>query len=110
MRKTAEGKSVFEHTIARKVIEECNNLREKQDSLLLVVNAVSKLSKTEAEVVKLFCMGYTKKDVARMRVVEEVTVRSQVSKILQKVNYSHMSDFVNDIITSGAVNILDTIG
>jgi DNA-binding NarL/FixJ family response regulator len=53
-----------------------------------------KISKTEFEIIKMAFDGYSYKEIAERRFVEETTIRSEIYRILKKFNKKRMKDVV----------------
>jgi DNA-binding NarL/FixJ family response regulator len=83
--------------IAEKLIREFASLQEKQRSLLYTINLITKLTNVEYEILKLLCEGYTRRAIARSRMVELVTVNTQIGKILKKLEYNNSKELVRDL-------------
>ncbi|MFD0960705.1 response regulator [Paenibacillus chungangensis] len=80
--------------IAEKILGELTKLQNEKSSLIYTLNIISKLTATEFEIVRAIYDGSTYKSIASERSVEEVTIRTQVNKILKKFNKGRMSEVV----------------
>ncbi len=89
-----EGKEYLRSDIARLVLEEYKEIEKRQESLLYMFNELMSLSKREIEILKLLCAGKKYPEIAKINFVEEVTVRTQVSKILKKLKYDDVNILV----------------
>ncbi|RED77592.1 response regulator transcription factor [Cohnella phaseoli] len=83
--------------IAEKILGEFAKLRNEKDSLIYTLNIVSKLTTSEFEIVRSIYNGLTYRNIAKERSVEEVTIRTQVNKILKKFNQSSMKEVVANL-------------
>ncbi|WP_246358653.1 response regulator transcription factor [Paenibacillus phytorum] len=80
--------------IAEKILGEFTKLHNEKNSLIYTLNIVSKLTNSEFEIVRAIYNGLTYKNIAKERSVEEVTIRTQVNKILKKFNQGNMKEVV----------------
>ena len=72
--------------LASKILDEFSRMKTYQDSLIYTLNIVSKLTTSEFDVLMALHNGKSYHQVATERYVEDVTIRTQVSKILKKFN------------------------
>ena len=72
--------------IASKILNEFSRIKNDQASMIYTLNIVSKLTTAEFDVLCALRQGKTYHQVAEERFVEDVTVRTQVNKILKKFN------------------------
>ena len=94
---------------AQIIINECEKVKQRQQSLMYVITLLSKLSNSEMEVLKELYMGKTYGEIAQKRSVEELTVRSQASNILKKFNINKMRTLIDDLKSMNALAIFDAI-
>jgi len=80
--------------IAQKIIGEFSRLRNEHSSMVYTLNIISKLTSSELEILKAFYNGKSNRQVAKERCVEEVTVRSQINRILKKFSKSNIKEVV----------------
>lgn len=83
--------------INKKVINEMVRLKNERESFMYVFNLITKLTKSEYEILNLVYEGKSYKEIAKMRCVEEVTIRSLVNKILKKMQVKSMRELVSDL-------------
>jgi DNA-binding NarL/FixJ family response regulator len=77
-----------------------NRLKEfgiLKENLFEVMNVLSVLTGSELGVLKLLLKGKKQKEIAKIRNVELVTIKSHVSSILRKFDLNRMHDVVNII-------------
>ena len=79
------------------VMQEYQRLRKSEKSLLFFINNISKLTATERELVRLFLNDNKVKDIAKIRCVEIVTVKTQISAILKKFGVKRTKEIVKMI-------------
>ena len=70
-------------------------VKRSEASLLLTLSALSKLTASELAILKLFCQGYSKRQIAQMRTVEYDTIKKQTTNILKKFEAERMSDITH---------------
>lgn len=70
--------------IATKILDEFSRIKTYQDSLIYTLNIISKLTTAEFDVLYALKQGKSYRQIAEERFVEEVTIRTQVNKILKK--------------------------
>ena len=85
------------NTVNRKVINEMIRLKNERDSFMYVFNLISKLTKTEFEVLNKVYQGQSYKVIAKSRCVEEVTIRSLVNKIVKKMQVDTMKELIETL-------------
>lgn len=83
-------------TVIEAFKRETRSLYNSHASLLYILDNIVKLAPKEYQTLKEIYMGYSYKEIAERNVVEEVTVRTCVSKILKKLNYKSMNNLIED--------------
>ena len=63
-----------------------------------------RLSERELEILKLFCMGKSRKEIADELGVKETTVKTLISRMLTKTDYSSMAKLVAFALANGYIN------
>jgi DNA-binding NarL/FixJ family response regulator len=94
IRSAANNQLYMRPEIAEKILGEFTKLQNEKSSLIYTLNIVSKLTATEFEILKAIHRGSTYRDIAAERFVEEVTIRTQVNKILKKFEKDSMKEVV----------------
>lgn len=89
--------SALRPEIAQYFTKQMNQIREQQNSLIFMMNTISKLSPAEFEILKASCMGKSYKEIAKEKVVEECTVRTLASRVLKKFNVLKMKELVDSL-------------
>lgn len=90
-------KKVMRMDIAQLILEECKTIEMRQASLLYMFNNLLCLSEREINILKSLCEGKKYSEIAKENIVEEVTVRTQVSRIVKKLNYSSVDLLVKHL-------------
>jgi len=83
--------------IAEKILGEFSRLQNEQMSLMHTLNIMTKLTNAEYEVLRAIHEGLTYKQIAEDRFVEEVTIRTQVTKILKKFEKNNLKEVVRQL-------------
>lgn len=79
---------------ARKIISEYQRTSQAQNQIRETLRIMMLISPTEYEVLRLIYQGYNYRMIARMRSVEETTIRSQVNHILRKFKKRRMKEVI----------------
>jgi len=80
--------------IANKIMEESRRISEKQSKMKEVLKVMMRISNTEYEIIRMAHSGYSYKEIAEKRFVEETTIRSEIYRILKKFNKKRMKDVI----------------
>lgn len=83
--------------ISKKIVETCSQMQRMHINTLNLLNCIALLTASEYKILQAIYRGYSYADIAKQRFVEEVTIRTQVSKILKKFNQHKMSNLINDL-------------
>lgn len=94
IRSVYEGKSILDSKIQKIVMKEYTRARRSEQSLLFFINNLSTLTATERELVKLLLTGKKVQEIAKIRCVELVTVKTQIKGLLRKFRCSRTKDIV----------------
>ena len=94
IRSVYEGKSILDSRIQKIVIKEYTRARRSEQSLLFFINNLSTLTTTERELVKLLLTGKKVQEIAKIRCVELVTIKTQIKGLLRKFRCSRTKDIV----------------
>lgn len=94
IRSAYQGKPIMEENIQQKIMMEYSRLRRSEHSLLFFINNISQLTSTERELIKLLLMGKKTKEIAEIRCVELVTVKTQINGLLKKFNCNRTKEIV----------------
>ena len=97
IRAAYQGKPMLEAAIQEKVMEEYVRLRRSEKSLLFFINNIAKLTPSEHDLVKLLLMNKKVREIADIRCVEIVTVKTQIKGLLRKFGCSRTKQIVKMI-------------
>ncbi len=101
IRRAYRGETVLDPQVQRTVMNEYTRLRQSERSLIFFINNVSKLTSAERELVQLLLQGRKISEMAQMRCVEEVTIKTQIKGLLRKFGCSRTKEIVEMIRTMG---------
>lgn len=96
-------RNVYHHRVSLrpeltpKILKQFSRMYSEQSSLIYTLNIMSKLTRAEFEILRAVYDGKTYRQIARSRCVEEVTIRTQVNKILKKFSFSSMRSLVKSL-------------
>lgn len=97
IRSANEGQPLLEAKFQKTIMQEFNRLRSSERSLLFFINTISKLTPVERELVKLLLEGHKVAQIADIRCVEVVTVKTQIKSLLKKFGCSRTKEIVSRI-------------
>lgn len=97
IRRAQEGKPVMEMNIQTKIMHEYSRLRQSEKSLLFFINNVSKLTKVERELIQLLLHGKKVNEIAKLRCVEIITVKTQIKSLLRKFGCNRTKEIIQMI-------------
>lgn len=89
--------SVISSSIAQLITRRARDIEQNQQSLLYVLEIMSRLSKTEFEILKAIYRGDSYKKIAADRYVDVLTIRSHVSRIINKFGKSDMKAVIKNL-------------
>lgn len=91
------GESLMGKEVKDIIIREYSRLKESEENLVIFINNLSKLTKAEREIIHLLLQKKKVKEIAEIRSVELVTVKTQISAILKKFNEKRTKNIVKKI-------------
>jgi DNA-binding NarL/FixJ family response regulator len=97
VRMAHKGKPVMEATIQAKIMQEYSRLRRSERSLLFFINNISQLTKAERELIHWLLQGKKVNEIAMLRCVEPITVKTQIKGLLRKFGCSRTKEIVQMI-------------
>lgn len=84
IRMVAKGEPKMQGKVQNLVMEEYIRLQKSEKSLLFFIENVSKLTRTERELIKLLLQGFKTTEIAQIRCVEMSTIKTQIKGLLRK--------------------------
>lgn len=89
------GQPIMEANIQLTIMNEYKRLQLSERSLLFFVHNVSKLTAAERELVCLLLADKKVREIAQVRCVEVITVKTQIKSLLRKFGCSRTKEIVN---------------
>lgn len=93
--------------VSRIIKDEMLKLRKERDSFMYCVNLITRLSKSEIEILKMLCDGKKYREIAEERFVSESTVRVMINKISKKFSGDNIRDIVRQLNENGIAKMID---
>lgn len=78
------GEPIMNNNVQAVIFNEYQRLRKSEQSLLFFINNLSTLTQAERELIKLLLQNKKIREIAAIRYVEEVTIKTQIKGILHK--------------------------
>ena len=97
IRSAVAGRPMLDAKIQNMLLKEYSRLRSSEKSLLFFITSVSKLTAAERELVRLLLEDKKLKEIASLRCVELVTVKTQIKSLLRKFGCSRTKEIVETI-------------
>lgn len=94
IRAVHEGEPMLDARVQQTVLKEYSRLRRSEASLLFFINNVGKLTPAEKQLVRCLLQGYKVKEIAQLRSVEVVTVKTQIKGLLRKFGCTRSKEIV----------------
>ena len=104
--KSVIGMEKQKNRVNELVRNELISMRKERESLLYCATLISRLSRTEIEVLKLLCDGKTYQEIADIRLVEHGTIRVIVNKISKKLGGKKIRDIIGQLNRTGVMKLL----
>ena len=105
IRSAAAGRPMIDAKIQNMVLKEYSRLRSSERSLLFFINSVGKLTSAERDLVRLLLEGKKVREIAEIRCVEQVTVKTQIKGLLRKFGCARTKDIVELIKELGVAHL-----
>lgn len=97
IRAAAAGQPEMDAAIGSVIMREYTRLRKSEQSLLFFINNLSHLTAAERDLVRLLLQGKKVQEIAAARVVEVVTVKTQIKGLLHKFGCGRTKEVVQMI-------------
>lgn len=94
IRAAFDGHPAMEARIQETIMNEYKRLQRSEKSLLFFINNVSQLTAAERELVRLLLEEKKVKEIAAIRCVEVITVKTQIKSLLRKFGCSRSKEIV----------------
>ena len=97
IRSAYAGQPLLDGKIQNLLLKEYSRLRTPERSLLFFISTVSQLTAAERELVRLLLEDRKVKEIAAIRCVEVVTVKTQIKSLLHKFGCTRTKEIVDTI-------------
>ncbi|MGT2742449.1 response regulator transcription factor [Streptococcus plurextorum] len=97
MEAVVEGHPLMEGVAQEVLIQEYKRLQKSEKSLLFFITNLSRLTASEREIIKLLLEDCKISEMARLRYVEPVTIKTQMTSILKKFGVRRSKEVVQTI-------------
>lgn len=97
IRNAFAGRATMNSRIQETIMREYSRLQRSERSLLFFIHNVSQLTAAERELVKLLLERMKVKEIAQVRCVEMITVKTQIKSLLRKFGCSRTKEIVSMI-------------
>ena len=97
IRNAFAGRATMNSRMQETIMREYSRLQRSERSLLFFIHNVSQLTAAERELVKLLLEGMKVKEIAQVRCVEMITVKTQIKSLLRKFGCSRTKEIVSMI-------------
>ena len=97
IRDTRQRNIRMNNVIVKKIMNQQEIIKKRQQSLLFMFYKMINLSNRELQILESLCEGKKNQDIASEMYVEEVTIRSHISRILKKMEYQDIKMLIADL-------------
>jgi DNA-binding NarL/FixJ family response regulator len=94
IRAAYRGEPIMEVNIQQKIIQEYSRLRRSERSLLFFINNIAQLTPAERQLIQLLLKQKSAREIAEIRCVELVTVKTQIKSLLRKFQCRRTKEIV----------------
>ena len=95
------GSPIMQERIRSTVMREYTRLHKSEQSLLYFIHNLTSLTGAERELIRYLLQGCSTAEIARLRVVEVVTVKTQIKGLLRKFHCTRAKEIVRMIRDMG---------
>ncbi len=106
IRQVYNGEAMLNSDITDALLSYTQDLSTQNLSLLYCLDIITRLSNSEYDILCDLYNNLSYKDIAKKRFVEEITVRSQISRLAKKFNKTDINDLLSELSALGALEIL----
>lgn len=97
IRNAFKGNTILEGRVKDLILREYHRLQQSEKSLLFFINNLSHLTKVERELIQLLLKNKKVREIAAIRGVEIVTIKSQINSLLKKLGVSRTKEITKVI-------------
>lgn len=95
--KAYNGETSLNPCVAKKILNQCAKVQKQQLEAMSLLHSIALLTSSEYKILRLIYDGFTYPEIAEQRFVEEVTIRTQVNKILKKFEAKNMKQLMKQL-------------
>ena len=97
IRKAYNGEVSLNPIIAKKILDDYEKLKKQQTVAMSLLHSVALLTAAEYKILRMVYDGLSYSEIAEQRFVEEVTIRTQINKILKKFEKKNMKELIKEL-------------
>lgn len=94
IRQVRSGRPSIDPKIQQRLLNEFSRMRRSEKSFIYFVHKISELTPAEKDLIHLLFEGKTVKQIAQIRSVEVVTVKTQIQRLLKKFGMHRTKDIL----------------
>lgn len=98
IRRAYSNQPIMEGKVQAIIMQEYKRLQMSEKGLLFFINNISQLTNAEREIIRLLLQKKKVREIAQIRSVEVVTVKTQITGLLQKLGVSRSKEVVKKIM------------
>lgn len=103
------NKSPMRPIVTRYLRTELDHLHHREEQLLFTIRVISSLTASELAILRDIVAGKPRKQIARERFVELVTIKKHVNGIHKKFNTNNTQSIVKQVRSLGIFDVIDSI-
>lgn len=97
VRRAYKGESSLNPYIAQKLLKESKAVKDRMVSAMSLLHSIALLTSSEYKILRMIYDGMSYEEIAKQRYVEDVTIRTQVNKILRKFDKKNMKELMKEM-------------
>lgn len=97
VRRAYKGESSLNPYIAQKLLKESKAVKDRMVSAMSLLHSIALLTSSEYKILRMIYDGMSYEEIAKQRYVEDVTIRTQVNKILHKFDKKNMKELMKEL-------------
>lgn len=95
------GKTIFDESIANKIIKEFKRIKNNEDVLLSTISLIQQLTETERTIIYNYHQGYSQQELCNKLCIEKTTMKTHIRNILKKLECRTIEEAIHNIEDSG---------
>lgn len=97
VRRAYKGENSLNPYIAQKLLKESKAVKDRMLTAMSLLNSIALLTSSEYKILRMIYDGLSYEEIAKQRYVEDVTIRTQVNKILHKFDKKNMKELMKEL-------------